>query len=627
MVEKKLYGTWRSPLSAQALASSLRLNDVQWDSDGQTLVWSERRGKTGVLVMQRGIDAPRDITESNLSVGGRVGYGGGEFTVAHGNVYFVSGGRIYKQSLSGGGASPITPEYGGAASPAVSARGKWLAYVHTYENRDQLLLVDSAGDHLPSKLASGDDFVMQPHWHPDSTYIAYIAWNHPNMPWVGTELRLLHLRYDERGVPFPIKMDTLAGDANTAIFQPTFSPDGRYLVYASDASGWWQLYLYDLIEKTHTQITQHESEHAQPAWIQGMRNFAWTGDGSALVYLRNEKGFWSLHTYDVAHEASLKVADLDDYTYLQQVAVSPTEERIALVATASTIPTRIISYAAEDGVRIHQRSSSENLTADQLANAEAVQWVGHDGETAHGLYYPPTNPAYEGLGKPPLMVLVHGGPTSQRHAAYDAAAQFFATRGFAVLQVNHRGSTGYGRAYMEKHAGNWGVYDVQDSISGARHLIDEGLVDGEKIVIMGGSAGGYTVLQALVDAPGFFKAGVCSYGIGNQFNLLMDTHKFESHYSYWLLGDLPEAIQTWRDRSPLFQADRIQDALIVFQGTEDTVVPKNQSDAIVAAVRRKGIPHEYHVYEGEGHGWRKPETIHDFYEKTLAFLLQQVVYG
>ena len=216
----------------------------------------------------------------------------------------------------------------------------------------------------------------------------------------------------------------------------------------------------------------------------------------------------------------------------------------------------------------------------------------------------------------------------QRRAGYYNEVQFFTTRGYAVLLVNHRGSTGYGKAYMNMHRGNWGVYDVIDSISGVKHLAQEGLIDENRAVIMGGSAGGFTVLQSLVDYPGFYKAGVCSYGVSNQFGLLMDTHKFEERYTYWLLGELPEeAADLYRERSPVFHADKIVDPLIVFQGTDDVVVPQDQSEGIVASLKRRGIPHEYHLFEGEGHGWRKPETIESYYCGIDRFLLQHVIYA
>jgi dipeptidyl aminopeptidase/acylaminoacyl peptidase len=250
-----------------------------------------------------------------------------------------------------------------------------------------------------------------------------------------------------------------------------------------------------------------------------------------------------------------------------------------------------------------------------------------DGGTVYGLYYPPHNPHFSGLGKPPLIVRVHGGPTSQARAAFNATAQFFATRGYAFLEVNHRGSTGYGRAYWEALKGKWGIYDVQDSICGARFLAEQGWVDETRRVIMGGSAGGFTVLQALVDFPGFFKAGICLYGVTNQFSLVAVTHKFEARYSDSLLGSLPEAAEVYRARSPLFHADKIQDPLILFQGEEDTAVPRAQSDAIVALLRQRGVPHEYHLYPGEGHGFLKTQTIEHLYTTADRFLRQYVIFA
>ena len=258
---------------------------------------------------------------------------------------------------------------------------------------------------------------------------------------------------------------------------------------------------------------------------------------------------------------------------------------------------------------------------------QALTWRGVDEEEVHGLYYAPHSERYCGEGSPPLIVTVHGGPTSQVCAAYDARAQFFATRGIAVLDVNYRGSTGYGRNYMQRLYGNWGICDVEDALSGAEHLADRGLADRERLVIMGGSAGGFTVLQALVDHPGFFRAGICLYGVANQFSLAMETHKFEARYLDMLLGPLPAAADIYRQRSPVFHADKLVDPIAIFQGDVDKVVPRNQSDAIVESLRARNVPHEYHVYEGEGHGWRRPDTIEAFYTSVLGFLQQYVIYA
>ena len=580
-----------------------------------------------MLVAQTGHDAPRDLTDMSLNVAGRVGYGGGAFTVGAGQVYFAANGRIYRQALAGGAPQAITPEFGGHASPAVSADGAWVAFVHSYEHVDGVAIVDADGAQFPRKLAYGTDFVMQPVWRSGGSHLAYVAWNHPQMPWNGSELRLIELAYDSFGARSAQHIVTVTGDENTAIFQPEFSPDGRFLSYISDASGWGQVYLYDLETQNHRQITSTLAEHGTPAWAQGMRAYGWTDDGDSLFYLENDRGFFTLWRYHVARDQSQQVGGLEQYTELAQLAISHKDNTVAAIASSSVIPPRIITLNSDSQVSIRRRRGSENLQANQLATAQAITWKGDDGGDAHGLYYPPVLRDDMPAGPPPLIVNVHGGPTSQRCAGYYSDVQFFATRGFAVLQVNHRGSTGYGKAYMDMHRGNWGVYDVTDSIAGVNHLAQAGLIDPKRAVIMGGSAGGFTVLQSIVDCPGFYKAGVCLYGVSNQFGLLMDTHKFEERYTYWLLGELPEAADLYRQRSPVFHADKIVDPIIVFQGTDDKVVPQDQSDSIVASLRRRGIPHEYHLFEGEGHGWRKPETIETYYNKTERFLLQHVIYA
>lgn len=650
----KAYGLWSSPISARSLAESLTFTDVQWDTTGALLVWHERRGAKGVLVAQAGQQAARDLTDEQ-SVRAKVGYGGGDFTVAFGHVYFVGqGGRLYKQALSGGKERPITPAFGDIAAPRASADGNWLLYVHSYEGQDTLALVDTDGQRWPRKFAEGTDFVMQPAWHPAGEYAAYIAWNHPQMPWDGTELRLVTLEYGRDGVPYPAETSVIAGSTEVAVFQPEFSPDGRYVAYISDATGWNQLYVYDIAAQKHIQLTTAEVDHGTPAWVQGLRVFGWCSDSQHILYSANANGVRGLQLARIGHSEPIPVTEgIESYTDLIQIAVSPVDNRAAVIASSSQIPPRIITFDPQTGVgtgpvalvpseppqtmqvveagdpipTIHRRSSTENIPASSLAQAEAISWTCADGGTAYGLYYPPTSERFSGIGKPPLIVHVHGGPTSQTVARYHGQNQFFATRGYAVLEVNHRGGTGYGKAFMNMLRGNWGIYDVEDSAAGAAYLAEQGLADPTKFVIMGGSAGGFTVLQSLVSKPGFYKAGVCLYGVSNQFGLAMDTHKFEERYTDSLLGPLPEAADLYRERSPLFHADRIVDPMIVFQGEDDVVVPRNQSDAIVESLKRRGVPHEYHVYAGEGHGWRKPETIEHYYNAVVRFLTQYVLFA
>ncbi|HZD56557.1 MAG TPA: S9 family peptidase [Anaerolineales bacterium] len=627
------YGLWDSPVSPTGLGRGITFSDVAWDQDG-TLVWREVRSGRGVLMVQKPDgQAGRDLN-SDLAVRAGVGYGGGDFAVGHGMVYFVEAetGRLYRQTLEHGKARPITPAFGNFAAPAISPDGNWLLFVHSYEGEDSLGIVDSEGRNWPQRLVSGNDFYMQPAWQPRQAqskagHIAWIAWDHPNMPWDGTSLYLAELDPGASDPPRIGKAHSIAGDERTSIFQPEFSPDGRRLAYVSDASGWWQIYLYDLRNGEHRRLTEAPADHGLPAWVQGMRSYAFSPDCESIYSLRNDKGFASLWRIDLEDGTEERLPVDEEYTWMEQIAVSPDGARIALLASGSKTPPRVINFGASEGVHIRQRATSEQLAPSQYATTQPIIWQGMDGKTVHGLFSPPHNPGFSSTGRPPLVVHIHGGPTSQRRAAYNPQAQFFASRGYAYLEVNHRGSTGYGREYWEALNGNWGIYDVQDAVSGARHLVDRGEVDGDRLVIMGGSAGGFTVLQALEDYPGFFRAGVCLYGVANQFTLVAETHKFEARYSDSLLGPLPEAAEVYRARSPIFHADKIRDPIAVFQGEDDKVVPRDQSDEIVASLKERGVPYEYHLYPGEGHGFRKTETIEDFYEAVERFLKKYVIFA
>jgi dipeptidyl aminopeptidase/acylaminoacyl peptidase len=612
------------------ISQGLRLSEVAWDSDGQTLVWLEGRSDRGVLVCSR-LDgqAPRDLTDE-LNVRAKLGYGGGDFCVSHGHVYFVSNGRIYRQPLAPGRAGAITPGFGEPASPVVSPDGRWLLYVHSCERKDVLAVVDTDGRLWPQVVASGADFYMQPRFSADGRRAAWVSWNHPQMPWDGSRLFLADVDAPSGG-PLTFKnARALAGGDNAAVFQPEFSPDGRHLSWLSDAGGGFDFYLHDLSANATRQLS-HEcgAELALPAWVQGLRTYGWSHDSRSLLCCRNEHGFSSLSRYDMAHGTRTAVTGLEEYTFLQQIAIRPLIGGLAALASSGVIPSRVIATAPAGEPRktiIAKRATSEAIPAATLVAPRAENWAGPDGITIHGLAYV-SEPAGGACAElPPAIIRIHGGPTTQSRASHSAEMQFFATRGYTVLDVNYRGSTGYGRKYMEALRGNWGVCDVEDAVSGARHLVEKGWADPKRMVIMGGSAGGLTVLQTLIGHPGFFKAGVCLYGVSNMLTLAADTHKFEERYLDSLLGPLPQAAALYRERSPFFHADKIRDPLAVFQGETDEVVPREQSDCIVEALRRNKVPHEYHVYPGEGHGWRKTETIEAYFKSVEAFLKAQVIF-
>jgi dipeptidyl aminopeptidase/acylaminoacyl peptidase len=609
------------------MAHEMGFSDVAWDQDG-SLVWLEVRSGHGVLVLQPPDgQAPRELNAEH-SVRAKLGYGGGDFTVGNGVVYYVEAdsGRLYRQPLAHGPAEAVTPAFGHAAAPVLSPDGKWLLFVHSFEDLDALAIVDSCGRVWPQKLNSTHDFYMQPVWHPGGTHIAWIAWDHPNMPWDGTHLFMGRLQYHQDHIPVVEEIQSVAGDVNISIFQPEFSPDGRYLAYVSDESGWWQLYIHDLESGEHRQVTHGEAEYGLPAWVQGLRTYAFGPQGD-LIFIRNREGFFSLWRIDPNLGEEQRLHLDDSYSYLGQIRVS--QHGIALLASGAGTPQRVVTchYPDFDQVRIWRRSTTESLSADSYSQPASIAWQNDDGTRAYGLYYPPCNGRFEGSGEPPLIVHIHGGPTSQVTDKFNLRAQFFTSRGYAVLEVNYRGSTGYGREYRNLLRGNWGLYDVQDAVSGAKFLASRGLVDEKRLVIMGGSAGGFTVLKALEDFPGTFKAGICLYGVSNQFTLAAETHKFEAHYSDTLLGPLPGAAEVYRQRSPIFFVDRIQDPLALFQGEDDQVVKREQSDEVAASLQRRGIPHIYHLYAGEGHGFRKADTIEHHYQSIDKFLRQYVIFA
>jgi dipeptidyl aminopeptidase/acylaminoacyl peptidase len=616
----RAFGLWKSRITPDLMAASIGLNDPQWDTDGQTLVWREERSGQGVLMAQPAGEASYELS-GELNVRGGVGYGGGDFTVSGGLVVFAAkDGRLYRRMLGPGFPEPITPAFGSVAAPQLSPGNRWVAFVHTYEGSDVLAVVDAAGKRWPDKLAEGADFYMQPVWHPDGGAIAWVEWDHPNMPWDGTRLMYAVLE----GSPPSIKVaQQLAGGDEIPILQPAFSPDGRYLSFIRNEGEWDQLMLRDL-ETGELTVLIEDAALLKPAWIQGLVVQAWSAGSDRIFVLRSQAGVSELNEVVVA-TGEVRPVDLAPYTALSHPTIDP-DGVIALVASAPKISARVISTNGER-VKIHQRSTSEAIPLADLPSPYEIHWTATDGEAVFGIYSPPTSSQFQGEGLPPVIVHIHGGPTSSVTVGYDLEAAFFTNRGYGFLSVNYRGSTGYGRAYREALRGNWGDLDVVDAAGAAQALIDQKLGDPGKLVIKGGSAGGYTVLNTLIRFPGLYKAGICSYGVTNLFTLAMDTHKFEERYTDSLVGPLPEAAEKYHAWSPVFHAEKIKDPVAVFQGEEDKVVPPSQSEAIVKALRANGVPHEYHLYPGEGHGFRKAETRRAYYQAVERFLLQYVVYS
>ena len=630
------YGTWPSPISAEAVAAQgVRLGSVT--VDGDDVYWLERRPNEGgrsVLVRRRADGRLEELTPQGFNVRTRVHeYGGGAYIVASGQIYFTnfSDQRIYAGSQEQDPAYAVTkqdPPYAVPVTPAGdrfyadfaydAARRRLIAVRedHSQPGEPQTTIVgiplvgrENAGD----VIASGYDFYSTPRISPGGTRLAWLSWRHPQMPWDGTELWVADI--DTGGALGGATR--VAGGPSESIYQPGWSPDGT-LYFVSDRDGWWKLYRWDG-SVSHTVMTNAapDAEFGRPQWIFETATWAFAG-GSRIVVSHTSRGRWHLGVVDVASGVMTSLAPgLEPREWL-----TATETHAIVVAGSARTSDAVMQIDLDTGEAEPLKTASPvEIDPVYISEPDAVEFPTASGLTAHAFIYPPRHPDYTGTpgDRPPLIVISHGGPTTATTARFDVAIQYWTTRGFAVADVNYGGSSGYGRPYRERLNGQWGIVDVEDAVNAARHLVAQGKADPERLIIRGGSAGGYTALAALVFHPGVFKAAASYYGISDIEVLAHDTHKFESRYLDTLIGPYPEAGELYRARSPIHFVDRLSCALILLQGLEDKVVPPNQSEMMADAVRRKGLPVAYLSFEGEQHGFRKAATIIRSLEAELYF--------
>ena len=627
MTAKKLvrpYGSWPTELSAERiLAGALRLGSPQIDRGW--IYWLEGRPAEGgrqAIVRARPGAEPADVSAPDVNVRTLVHeYGGGDFRVRDGRLVHadMNDQRVWLLSLEGDGADgPRLIAEGGPwyADFAFSTDGRWLAAVEERavagrEPENRIVAFDlEAGEGAPLVLAEGHDFVSTPRFSPGGTRLVYLAWEHPHMPWDGT--RLFDLPFAESG-PAGAAREVAGGD-DESIFQPGFSPDG-VLTYVTDRSGWWNL-ARERDDGGFDSPHPAEAEFGKPQWVFGMSTWAYAGDRTILCSV-GQGGFDRVCRLELD---TGKLADLG-LPYTHAVGLAVEGETACFVAGAPDRATAICRLDLASGDVDEIRASMDvSLPPGSISVPEAIEFETTGGRTAHAFFYPPCNPRFEGPEdeKPPLLVKSHGGPTSATAPVLDLRVQYWTSRGFAVVDVNYGGSTGYGRAYRERLHEAWGVVDVDDCVNAALYLAGAGRVDRDRLAISGGSAGGYTTLCALTFHD-VFGAGASHYGIGDLEALARDTHKFESRYLDGLIGPYPECVERYRERSPIHHTERLSCPVAFFQGLEDRVVPPNQAEAMVAALAARGLPHAYVPFEGEQHGFRRAENIRTALEGELYF--------
>ncbi|GHO44330.1 S9 family peptidase [Ktedonospora formicarum] len=614
------YGAWASPFTTDVLVSeTVRLSQVFLQ--GQDTYWVEGRpqeGGRGVIVRRCADGTQQDITPQPFNARTRVHeYGGGDYTV-HGNtVYFsnFSDQRLYRQPL-GGEPEPLTAVTNKRyADPIIDAQRERLICVcedHTNPQREavnmlvSVALNESGATHT---LVAGNDFYSTPRLSPDGKRLCWLTWNHPNMPWDGTELWVGEL--DANG--FIGYASYVAGGASESIFQPTWSPDGT-LYFISDRTGWWNIYRQrggDAVEAVYPL----EAEFGRAQWVFNMVTYGFVSEERLIC----------CYSQDGDHLASLDLTtgtltEIElPYTLLGSLAITP--DYVAFSAASPTERSVIARYRlADEKLEVLRSPGESTIDSSYFSRPQSIAFPTSNGETAYAYYYPPTNPDYQAPDGelPPLIVEIHGGPTSATSNVLNLGKQYWTSRGFALLDVNYRGSTGFGRAYRERLKGQWGVVDIDDCVYGARYLVERSLADGKRLLIHGGSAGGYTTLCAVTFRDAF-AAGASHFGVSDLTTFVGDTHKFESRYLFGLVGPYPEAEQTYYERSPLNYIDQLECPVIFLQGLEDKIVPPNQAEIMVEALRAKKIPVTYMPFEGEQHGFRRAENIKRSVEAELYF--------
>jgi dipeptidyl aminopeptidase/acylaminoacyl peptidase len=617
------YGAWRSPIRIEDAVGDVITLAEPW-IDGDDVFWIEGRpAEEGrrVLVRAAADGSTADLTPAPFNVRSRVHeYGGGSYVVAGGVVVFsdFGDGRLFRLDPGAEGAVPITPEtaWRHADIRSDSARRRFVAVRedHTGAGLPTNTIVAIPLDGGESTvLVSGPDFVASPRLSPDGSQMAWLEWDHPDMPWDATRLRVAAFEPDGTLGPSTLA----AGGPEESIVQPEWAPDGT-LHLISDRSGWWNL--YRLVEGPRLEpLAPMDAEFADPSWVFDRSSYGFL-PGGAIVAIARSDGRDRLFRLEPGH----LIGEVETpFTELESLRIGPST--IVAVAGGPGDPAIVVRFdpATLAPAGVLRRASTLTADAAVISTPESITFPTTDGLLAHALYYPPTNPDFAGPAdeKPPLIVLTHGGPTSNASTGLDLSKQLMTSRGFAIVDVDYGGSSGYGRAYRRRLDGLWGVVDVDDTVAAAQFLAERGDVDGDRLVIEGGSAGGYTTLAALAFRD-VFAAGITHYGIGDLELLEVEPHKFESHYSRRMIGPYPEAAERYRERSPIHFVDDIDRPVLVLQGLDDRVVPPSQAEAIVAALASKGIPYAYLAFEGEGHGFRGATAIRRTLEARLSFLGQ-----
>ena len=618
----KLFIPWESPITEDdVIHESLNISDIH--IDGDDVYWIEKRDDEdgrNVIIKKDNNGNVTDVIPNKFNAKTNVHeYGGGSFSVSNGIVIFSNypDNRLYKVSEADPLPTPITKDdpnlrYANIAFDNFHNRIITVHENHTNPNNiiNSLVSINLEAPNNMITIKSGADFYSSPSINPDSTKLAWIEWNHPNMPWDSTSLHVGNISDDGS----LLNHKQISGFQNESVSNPIWSPDG-ILHYISDSSGWWNIFCLKGTQEIN--LTPIKAEFTQPQWQLGINFYDFISEDN-IVCSYTQNGMWKLALLSTSDKQIKQI--LPEFTEIGRAGIKASKEKIVSILGSYDSGYKLYEYNIQN-TQISQISSKEDpdINKAYYSTPQNIEYETKGYQQSNGFYYKPTNPFHESSKTlPPLIVITHGGPTAATNGTLNLEIQYWTSRGFAVLDVNYRGSTGYGTQYRKQLNGKWGIYDVEDCISGAIHLVNKGEVNPDQLIIKGRSAGGYTALAALTFSD-VFTAGVSYYGISDLTALAEETHKFESRYLDSMIGKYPEHKQEYKNRSPIFHIDKITSPILLFQGLKDKIVPPNQSQNMANLLTQKGIYNSLITFVNESHGFKEPENIKKCLIEELKF--------